>query len=218
MGLMDKARYYFEKGLEKKKQTKAAKISIVYSLSNVGRQYGETCDFEKAENTLNEAMNILENDSVTNIGAVGLIHNSFGKVYLRKKDYKKAVKHISESVRIKEMVMQSDPGPFFINPLILLAKAHMGCENYGAAINRIHQALTFKDHILNKLPQNDLIYQCYEVLSSIYRELGNKKLETETKFEMERELFRLVQVYEQKGNETKISEFSGKLEELWNST
>ena len=87
MGQMDKARYYFERGLEKKKQTKATKISIVYSLSNVGRQYGETGDYQNAVDTLNEAMEMLENDSVTNIGAIGLIHNSFGKVYLRKKDY-----------------------------------------------------------------------------------------------------------------------------------
>ena len=215
MGQMDKARYYFEKGLEKKKQSKATKISIVYSLSNVGRQYGETGDYQKAEHTLNEAMNILENDSVTNVGAIGLIHNSFGKVYLRKKDFKKAVKHMSESVRIKEKIMQSDPGPFFINPLLLLAKAHVGCENYGAAINRLHQALTYKGQILEKLPQNDLFYQCYEVLANIYQTLGNKKLETETKFEMERELFRLIKVYEQKSNEVKTSEYHRKLEELW---
>ena len=171
MGLMDKARYYFEKGLEKKKATKATKISIVYSLSNVGRQYGELGDYQKAEHRLNEAMHLLENDNITNIGAIGLIHNSFGKVYLRKKDYKMAVKQMSESVRIKENIMQSDPGPFFINPLLLLAKAHVGCENYGAAINRLHQALTYKDHILIKLPHNDLFFQCYEVLVDIYMKL-----------------------------------------------
>lgn len=190
-------------------------MSIVYSLSNVGRQCGETGDFEQAENVLNEAMNILKGESVVNIGAVGLIHNSFGKVYLRKKDYKKAEKHMSESVRIKEMIMQSDPGPFFINPLILLAKAHIGCENYGAAINRIHQALALKDHILNKLPQNDLICQCYEVLTNIYQVLGNKKLEMETKIEMEKELFRLIKIHEQKGNQTKVYIFNRRLEELW---
>ena len=215
MGEMEKARYYFEKGLEKKKQAKAAQISIVYSLSNVGRQYGEVGDFDKAETVLNEAMGILTNDDVRNIGAVGLIHNSFGKVYLKKKDYKNAVKHMLESVRIKEMIMQSDPGPFFINPLILLAKGYIGCENYGAAINRIHQALAFKDNILKKLPQNDLIYQCYEVLSNIYSALGNTKLEAESKIDTEKELFRLIQVYEERGNQNKVLEFNDKLDKLW---
>ena len=91
----------------------------------------------------------------------------------------RAVKHMSESVRIKEKIMQSDPGPFFINPLLLLAKAHVGCENYGAAINKMHQALTYKDQILEKLPQNDLFYQCFQVLTNIYQTLGNEKLETD---------------------------------------
>ena len=213
-GDVDTARQYFEEGLAKKKDSKTEPVSIVNSLSNVARQCADLGDFEKAEALLNEALELLEEKKVNNISAIGLINNSFGKVYLKKGDFKSAVRHMKESIRIKKTTMQSESSPFFVNPLILLARAYIGCENYGAAINRLNQVLALKDALIEKSPHNDLVCQCYEEMLRVHSVLRNEKLITETRNEMGTELFRLIKYFETKGNETKAVHFWRKLEAL----
>ena len=214
MGEIDKARQYFEEGLVKKKSAKTEPVSIVNSLSNVARQCAEQGHFEKAEALLNEALALLKESNINNVSAFGLIHNSFGKVFLKKMDFKRAISHMKESIRIKKTTMQSESSPFFVNPLILLARAYIGCENYGAAINRLNQALALKDVLIEKAPHNDLIYQCYEEMLRVHEILKNRQLIIEMKNAMGTELYRLTKYFESKGNETKAVHFWRKLEAL----
>ena len=213
-GDTQKARQYFEEGLAKKRATKTEPVSIVNSLSNVARQCADMGDFVKAETLLNEALALLQEKNVNNISAIGLINNSFGKIYLKKGDYKRSIHHMKESLRIKRTTMQSESSPFFVNPLLLLARGYIGCENYGAAINRLNQILALKDPLIEKLPQNDLVYQCYEEMLNVHRALKNDKLTTEIKTEMGAELFRLADYFESKGNESKANSFREKLDKL----
>ena len=217
-GDIEKARQYFEEGLATKKATKTEPVSIVYSLSNVARQCADMGDFDKAETLLNEALALLQEKHINNISAVGLINNSFGKVYLKKGDFESSIRHMKESIRIKKTTMQSESSPFFVNPLLLLARGYIGCENYGAAIHRLNQILALKDALIEKSPHNDLVYQCYDEMLKVHRALKNEKLTEEMKTELGAELFRLADYFESKGSETKAKIFRQKLDNLRQET
>ena len=214
MGNVDKARQYFVEGLAKKKSAKAEPVTIVNSLSNVARLNADLGNFDKAEALLNEAQELLREKNVNNVSAFGLIHNSFGKVLLKKQDFRNAVVHLKESIKIKKTTMQSESNPFFVNPLILMARGYIGRENYGAAIHKLNQALSLKDALVEKAPHNDLVYQCYEEMHRVHEILKNQRLISETTTSMGTELFRLIQYFENEGNVTKAEQFRQKLVQL----
>ncbi|XP_045214891.2 uncharacterized protein LOC123564985 [Mercenaria mercenaria] len=115
---------FFKQGLEIKKKSKAAPISIVYSLSNVANGYNNMGMYKEAHELVDEAFAILQDQKMDMLDGFSLMYNTRGKIYSREGRLKQAAEAYGKTVEITRQVEQKSY--IFMKRLVNLAEVLEG--------------------------------------------------------------------------------------------
>lgn len=203
---------YFKQGLEIKRNSNAAPISIVYSLSNVANSLNTLDRFEEAHGFVDEAFKILNSQDLYMLDGFSLMHNTRGKIYARQGNWVKAAEAFDQTVEITRLVEQSSY--IFMKRLVNLAEMLEKCGRYRPCLKVANEAIALKNETAKALPHNFIAIECLECMARVYNLLGERKKYVKSLFKMETECFRLERVCTDQYNERELDRLCQVREEL----
>ncbi|KAL3881554.1 hypothetical protein ACJMK2_027980 [Sinanodonta woodiana] len=204
---------WHERALEAKRKINAPPKSLYASLTNTALQYSEIGEHSKAEQLLKEAKDILY-QGIPNNAAIGAMYDNFGQVYFNQKKYDKALVCIKTALDIRAQVaLLNGLQLSHAESLAFMSKIYVTIGDYESAIQPAKTVLAWKEKMYRRLPQVRYIYQSLKCLLTAYSELGRKDEVQELYKDMEVELIRLISVFQEQHNLTRVEQFRQKLAE-----
>lgn len=198
-GDMHKALEFFTKGLQIKKQSDAAPISVVYSLSNVANGHKALGDYKTAHSLVDEAFQILSTQKIPMLDGLSLMFNTRGKIYAVQGKWKEACEAFRETVEITKQIEQKSY--IYMKRLLNLAEMEEKRQHYATALKLGKEALELKEVTTRTLPHNFIVTECLQCIARIYQIKGDIQNYTETLYMIEKECIRLGNVCVETGNE-----------------
>lgn len=203
---------YFKKGLDVKMKTKAAPISVVYSLSNVANSYNAMGKFEEAHNLVDEAFDILNKEKVNMLDGFSLMYNTRGKIYAKQGNLNEAMEAFTKTVEITRQIERKSY--IYMKRLVNLAEVLERKKKFKSSLTYAEEALEIRHETTKALPHNFTVIECLQCISNIFENFGLNKEYRDTLYDIERECYRLQQVCTETFNQEKLNAVDAKIKGL----
>lgn len=203
---------FFQQGLDIKKQSKAAPISVVYSLSNVANGYKALGMYAKAHALVDEAFEILHKQKIPMLDGLSLMYNTRGKIYAMEGMWKEASEAFGKTVEITRKIEQTSY--IYMKRLLNLAEMEEKGRHFTVALTLAQEALQLKEVTTRTLPHNFIVTECLQCISRIYKSKGDLDNYRQTLYMIDGECTRLAQVASESGNHQDLQRLRSIMNEL----
>ncbi|XP_041376162.1 kinesin light chain-like [Gigantopelta aegis] len=141
----DKAKEYFELGLQIKQKMKAPLTATIVSQNNVADSYITLERYFEAKILLESALASLEYTPGLYSFERGLIFDTFGKMYLKQENYQDAIATLQKAVDIRRTYNEGSVN--HIESLIHLGKAYKGAGAEDEALKSFEEAVFYESKV-----------------------------------------------------------------------
>ncbi|XP_041351352.1 uncharacterized protein LOC121370282 [Gigantopelta aegis] len=167
----ERAREYFERGLEIKQKTNAPLKAIIASQNTVADTYIQLGNHQEAKIMLEAALASLDFAPELYSHERGLTLDTLGKVYLNQKNYEDAIVSFQKAVNIRKITNKGCI--LHVESLINLGCAYKGAGAQTEALKLFEEAVTFESKVYKFKTDGLRMYTCYREMIDIFTNLGD---------------------------------------------
>ncbi|KAL4232475.1 hypothetical protein ACF0H5_007167 [Mactra antiquata] len=212
-GEFGRALEYHLRALELKRLSNAPVISIINSLSNVANAYNDLSRFQDAHTLVNEAFDlVVSQNEIRMKDAEALLYNTRGKIYSKEGKLAEARLAFEKTAELSQEI--SLHGFLFMRRLVSLAKVLERLSEYPDCLWITKEALKLKDETIKHLPHNDIVTDCLQCMSRVYRAIDDRLNYVQSLYDIEAECLRRERVCYGTNVDTKLQEINKVLEDV----
>ena len=195
-----------------KRQSKAAPISILYSLSNVANSYNAVGRFDDAHKLVDEAFGILNSEKIYMLDGFALMYNTRGKIYAKEGKWKESVDAFGRTVDLTRQVVRRSY--IYMKRLVNLAEVLEKSKKFKTCLEYTKEALDIKEVTIKTLPHNTIVIECLQCMAKVYDYYGYSKEMKDTLFALEQECKRLEDMCSDQYNSSKTAVIEKTMQEV----
>ncbi|XP_041351350.1 uncharacterized protein LOC121370281 [Gigantopelta aegis] len=190
----ERAREYFERGLEIKQKTNAPLKAIIASQNTVADTYIHLGRPLEAKIMLEAALASLDFAPELYSHERGLTLDTLGKVYLKQRNYEDAIASFQKAVDIRKITNKGCI--LHVESLINLGRAYKGAGAQTEALKLFEEAVTFESKVYKFKTDGLRMYTCYREMIDIFTNLGDVQKVREAYGKASAQLTAMIELYQ----------------------
>ena len=158
MGQMEKAFWYFKKGLDIKVATKANEKAIIISQKNVAHSLASLGRYDEALQEMDKAFKMLEKFPGLYHEVRAIIYDAKSRIYMKSGDYHRAIKMLQDAIQLRANLSPENINT--IENMHLLAKANLRLAKFKESRDILDKIFRMRENIIKVNPRDFHIVQC----------------------------------------------------------